>query len=62
MSVLPFSDHTYVQAPFESIEEATYEKLMESLKDVDLTKVIEDDDNTDLSGELACSSGACELV
>ncbi len=34
---------------------------MKSLKDVNLTKVVELDDNTDLSGELACSGGACEV-
>ena len=27
----------------------------------DLTKIIEDDDNTDLSGELACAGGVCEI-
>jgi hypothetical protein len=32
------------------------------LSDVDLTKVIEMDDNTDLSGELACAGGNCEVV
>ena len=31
------------------------------MKDIDLTKVIEDDDNTDLSGEVACAGGACEV-
>jgi hypothetical protein len=32
------------------------------LSDVDLTKVTEADDNTDLSGELACAGGSCEVV
>jgi hypothetical protein len=32
------------------------------LSNVDLTKVIEAEDNTDLSGELACAGGACEIV
>jgi ribonucleoside-triphosphate reductase len=62
LSVLPFSDHTYVQAPFEDCDEETYNKLMESLVNVDLTNVIEVEDNTDLSGELACSGGSCDLV
>ena len=61
LSVLPYDGGTYQQAPFENCEEATYEKMMESLTQVDLTKVIEIDDNTDLSGELACAGGACEL-
>ena len=34
---------------------------MKLLTDIDLTKVIELDDNTDLSGELACSGGSCEI-
>jgi len=28
---------------------------------VDLTKIKEDVDNTDLTGELACAGGACDL-
>ena len=35
---------------------------MKSLVNVDLTNVVEMDDNTDLSGELACSGGSCEIV
>ena len=34
---------------------------MTTLHDVDLSKVIELDDNTDLTGELACAGGACEI-
>jgi hypothetical protein len=36
--------------------------MMRTLSDVDLTRVIELDDETDLSGELACAGGACEIV
>jgi hypothetical protein len=32
------------------------------LSNIDLTKVVETDDNTDLSGELACAGGNCEIV
>ena len=35
--------------------------MMESLKSVDLRNVVEEKDNTDLSGEIACAGGACEL-
>ena len=62
LSVLPFSEHTYKQAPFEDCSKETYEAMLESLKDVDLTKVVELEDNTDLKGELACAGGACELT
>ena len=31
-------------------------------KDVDYTKVVEEDDNTTLEQELACSGGSCEII
>jgi ribonucleoside-triphosphate reductase len=61
LSVLPYDGGTYIQAPFEDIDEQKYNQLMETLHDVDLSKIIELDDNTDLSGELACAGGACEI-
>jgi ribonucleoside-triphosphate reductase (thioredoxin) len=62
LSVLPHNGGTYKQAPFEDITKAKYEELLKSLNEIDLTKVIELDDNTDLSGELACSGGSCEVI
>ena len=62
ISVLPFDGGSYVQAPFESITKKKYEEMMEVLKDVDLTKVVEEEDNTDLQGEQACAGGACEII
>jgi ribonucleoside-diphosphate reductase alpha chain len=61
LSVLPYDGGTYIQAPFEDIDEEKYNQLMETLHDVDLSRVIELEDNTDLSGELACAGGACEI-
>ncbi len=61
LSVLPFDNGSYVQAPFEDCTKEKYEELMSKLKDIDLTKVIELDDNTDLQGEVACAGGACEI-
>ena len=61
LSVLPFDGGTYIQAPFEDITVERYTELMKSLTEVDLRHVIELDDNTDLSGELACAGGACEI-
>ena len=61
ISVLPYDAGTYKQAPFEDITEDEYFKLYENLKDIDLTKVIELDDETNLSGELACSGSSCEV-
>lgn len=61
LSVLPYDGGTYTQAPFEDITEEKYNEMLQSLKDIDLSKVVELDDNTDLSGELACSGGQCEI-
>jgi len=61
LSVLPFSDHTYVQAPFETCSKETYEALLKALTNVNLSKIIEDQDDTDLQGELACAGGLCEV-
>ena len=61
LSVLPYDGGNYTQAPFEDCSKETYEALLKTLSDVDLTKVVELDDNTDLSGELACAAGNCEV-
>jgi len=62
LAVLPYNGGTYTQAPFEDIDVATYEKLMISLNNVDLTDIVETDDETDLKGELACAGGNCEIT
>ena len=61
LSVLPFDGGTYTQAPFETCDKDKFEELTGALTNVDLTKVIETQDNTDLSGELACAGGSCEI-
>jgi ribonucleoside-diphosphate reductase alpha chain len=63
ISVLPHDDneHTYVQAPFQEISKEEYEEMVKHLHKIDLTKVVEIDDQTDLSGELACAGGACTI-
>jgi ribonucleoside-diphosphate reductase alpha chain len=61
LSVLPYDGGTYIQAPFEDCTKEKYEELMKTLTEVDLSKVIEVEDNTDLMGEAACAGGACEV-
>jgi ribonucleoside-diphosphate reductase alpha chain len=61
LSVLPYDGGSYIQAPFEDCTKEKYEELMKTLTEVDLSKVIEIEDNTDLSGEVACAGGACEV-
>jgi len=62
LSVLPYDGGTYTQAPFEDISKVNYDMAMKHLKNVDLTRIVETDDDTDLSGELACAGGACEIT
>lgn len=62
VSCLPHSDHTYQQAPFEDCTEEVYNELISTLTGVDLTKVIEPEDNTTLADNLACYGGACEII
>jgi ribonucleoside-diphosphate reductase alpha chain len=61
LSVLPFFGGTYKQAPFEDITKEEYEKRIESLKSVDLTKVVELDDTVDFGQVAACAGGSCEV-
>ena len=62
LSVLPYDGGTYTQAPFEDISKVKYDMAMAHLKNVDLTRISEDEDETDLAGELACAGGACEIT
>jgi len=61
LSVLPYDGGTYVQAPFEDINGSTYLTMLKDLAEIDLTKIVEVDDETDLAGELACAGGSCEI-
>tara|TARA_R110000796_G_scaffold6206_1_gene22345 strand:- start:3372 stop:5243 length:1872 start_codon:yes stop_codon:yes gene_type:complete len=62
LAVLPYDGGTYQQAPFEDCSREKYSVMMETLSGVDLTKIVEEDDNTDLKGEAACAGGACEII
>ena len=62
LSVLPYDGGTYTQAPFEDITKEQYDEMAKTLHQIDLSKVIELDDNTDLKDQLACVGGACEVV
>lgn len=62
LSVLPFDNGNYKQAPFTDISATEYSILISRLKDLDLSQVYEDDDATDHTAEAACAGGACALV
>lgn len=61
LSVLPYDGGSYVQAPFQDITKEEYLEKSKLLKSIDLSDVLEFDDNTDLKGEIACGMGGCEL-
>ena len=62
ISLLPFDGGTYQQAPFESCTKETFDKYNAMVKDIDLTKVREADDNTNRIDNLACAGGLCEIT
>ena len=65
ISLLPVSDHTYQQAPYEDITAEKYEELLAAMpQGVNWNDLIyfEKEDNTTGSQELACTGGACEIV
>jgi len=65
ISLLPVSDHTYQQAPYEDITAEKYEELLAAMpQGVNWNDLIyfEQEDNTTGSQELACTGGACEIV
>ena len=61
LSVLNYDGGSYIQAPFEDCTEEKYTEMMAHLSNIDLSRVVEIDDNTDLKGEVACGGGACEI-
>jgi ribonucleoside-triphosphate reductase len=62
LSVLPYDNGSYIQAPYESCTKERYEELVSHLHNIDLTKIVEFDDNTELMDQVACVSGVCEIV
>ena len=66
VSFLPFSEHTYKQAPYQDITETDYNQLSAEMPKeihwVDLAFYEQDDSAVNGSQELSCSAGACDLV
>jgi len=61
VSFLPFSDHTYQQAPYEDCTKEQYETLLAQMPTISWEEFIEEEDNTEGMQQLACTSGACEI-
>lgn len=62
ISVLPYDGGTYPQAPFQDCTKEQYEHLLSRMIDIDLRDIVETEDNTSLTDQVACAGGACELV
>ena len=62
LSVLPYDNGSYTQAPFEDITSEKFLEMEKHLTNIDLTKVIESTDETNLQDQAACAGGACEIV
>ena len=64
LSVLPYfsADTTYPQLPFEDITKDKFDELVQHLHGIDLSKVVEFDDNTSLTESAACGGNGCEIV
>ena len=64
VSFLPFSEHTYRQAPYQDCDKEKYDEILKLMpKNVDWTKLgeYETEDMTTSSQELACVAGGCEI-
>jgi ribonucleoside-diphosphate reductase alpha chain len=65
VSFLPFSEHTYKQAPYQDIQKDEYELLVKRMPtEVEWSKLsdYEKTDMTIASQELACAAGFCEIT
>lgn len=62
ISVLPYDNGTYKQAPFENCTKEDYEMRLKTLKNIDLTKVIELEDNVQFGENLACAGDNCQIL
>lgn len=61
ISLLPFDNGTYQQAPFEECNKEKYEELAAKVKNINLLEVREAEDNTKRIEQLACSGGVCDI-
>lgn len=62
ISFLPYSNHSYQQAPYTECTEEEYLEAVEKMpKEIDWTQFIEEDDNTEGTQTLSCTAGQCEI-
>jgi ribonucleoside-triphosphate reductase len=62
ISFLPYSNHSYVQAPYEDCSKEEYDVLFAKIpQELDWSLFVEEDDNTEGSQTLACVGASCEI-
>ncbi|MEL0016887.1 MAG: hypothetical protein VW715_16870, partial [Rhodospirillales bacterium] len=61
ISFLPYSDHTYQQAPYEPVDKKTYNQLVKDFPKEISWDIEEASDMTEGSQQLACTGNNCEL-
>jgi ribonucleoside-triphosphate reductase len=64
VSFLPYSEHTYAQAPYQPCTEVEFLAAVAAMPTVDFTKLVdyEFEDTTEGAQTLACTGGACEIL
>ena len=61
VSFLPYSDHSYKQAPYQPCDKETYEEALASFPVIKWNEFVETEDTLTSYKELACVSGVCEI-
>jgi ribonucleoside-diphosphate reductase alpha chain len=62
ISLLPYSDSSYTQAPFEDTNEGVYREFAEKRREFHLDEIKEEQNFVNFTADAACAAGACELV
>ena len=64
VSFLPYSEHTYAQAPYQPCSAYDYQMATQDMPEIDFTNLsdYEKEDNTEGAQTLACTGGACEIL
>ena len=58
---MPYSEHSYEQAPYEAINEEQYKELLKEMPKEMSWDIVEASDVTEGAQTLACVGGSCEI-
>jgi len=61
VSFLPYVDHLYQQAPYQSISEAAFVEASDKMPAIDWSKLSEYEEEDNTIPELACEAASCEI-